>query len=113
MNLPSKGETGANRRLSGLPFGRHLHSGVPARERRTPVPVQHLDSDLQEQVGAGFGPAHLLFLDEPFAHHLVDGRLHEGQQGYSEAQLATKLGLPVDRLPRLALCFKPPPGLLR
>jgi len=28
-------------------------------------------------VGASQRPLHLLFLDEPSAHHLVDGRLHE------------------------------------
>ena len=66
-------ETGANRRLRGFPFGSHLHSGVPARERRTPVPVQHLDSDLQQQMGAGFGPAHRLLFHKPSADHLVDG----------------------------------------
>ena len=70
----AEAETGANRRLRGLPFGRHLHGGIPAQERRTPVPVQHLDSDLQEQVGTGFGPPHLLLFHKPFADHLADGR---------------------------------------
>jgi hypothetical protein len=31
------------------------------------------------------------------------------QQGCSEAQLAAQLGLPVGRLPRLALCLRPRP----
>jgi hypothetical protein len=66
-------ETGTKRRLSGFPFGSRLHSRIPARERRAPVPVQHLDSDLQQQVGARSRSAHQLFLDNPFAHHLIDG----------------------------------------
>ena len=67
-------ETGAKWRLSGFPFGSRLHGRIPARERRAPVPVQHLDWDLQQQMGARSRSAHLLFLlDNPFAHHLLDG----------------------------------------
>jgi hypothetical protein len=35
------------------------------------------------------------------------------QQGCSEAQLAAQLGLASGQLPRLAFCFKPPPGPLQ
>jgi hypothetical protein len=41
------------------------------------VPVPHLGSDLQEEVGTSLAPSHLLFFDEPFAQHLVDGRFHK------------------------------------
>src|SRR5438477_8558001 len=70
---PCAGESGAKRRLRGLPFG------VPARQYRAPVPVQHLGADLQRQVAAPVTPTHLLFLHEPFTDHLVDGRFHEGR----------------------------------
>jgi len=62
----------------------YLHSGVPARQRGAPIPVQHLGPDLQQKVGAALAPAHLLFFHKPFADHLVDGRFCEpGRDGFS------------------------------
>ena len=77
-------ESGANRRLNVLPFGSRLHCGVPARQRGAPVPVAHLDSDLQQQIGAGFGPPYVLLLHKPLTDHLADRRFCKpGRNGFS------------------------------
>ena len=44
-------------------------------EGLVPVSVEDLRAELQEQMRAG--PLHLLLLDHPFAHHLVDRGLDE------------------------------------
>src|SRR5260370_26169145 len=41
--------------------------------------VKHLRPGLQQKMGPAQRPLHLLLLDESFADHLVDRRLHEGR----------------------------------
>ena len=50
---------------------------IPSAKRLVPVFVEHLSADLQQQVGTAWRPLHLLLLDHPFAHHLVNCRLNE------------------------------------
>jgi len=68
-------ETITNRGLGCLPL-RNLysfHRWVPPFEGRPQIVVQHLRPHLEQQMRALLGPAHLLFLDHPLAHYLVDG----------------------------------------
>jgi hypothetical protein len=44
---PKTGQIGG-----GLTFGSYFYGGVPVRERGTPVPVQHLGSNLPQEVSA-------------------------------------------------------------
>src|SRR5438552_1793233 len=80
-SVPPDSESGTNRGRSGRQTGL-LRGGdelrVPAAERLAQLLVEHPGPDLKEQVGAPRRPAHLLLLQHPLAHHLVDGRLHEG-----------------------------------
>jgi hypothetical protein len=72
-------------RESGTNWGRlcgqHLSVGdvgeswVPTVESSASESLRTRVRSLQEQVGAAGAPAHLLFLDHPFADHLFDGRL--------------------------------------
>ena len=47
--------------------------GVPAAEVVGQVVVEDPGADLEQQVGAAGGPAHLLALDHALGDHLVDG----------------------------------------
>jgi hypothetical protein len=53
-------------------------AGIPAGEVSGQVVVEDSGADLQEQMGALRGPAHLLLFDHALGHHLVDGGLDEG-----------------------------------
>jgi hypothetical protein len=66
--------------------------------------------DRETELGADlmFRAARRASARPPFMAWLL-ARFQE-QQGCSELQVAACLGLPPDRLPRLGLCFKPPPG---
>ena len=76
-----KSESGTNRgRLRGQSF----RIGNNVSEVREPpvevlgqIVVQDSGADLEQEVSAAGTPAHLLILHHPFAHDLVDGRLHE------------------------------------
>ncbi len=50
---------------------------VPFSDRVPKFIIENASADLQQEVGALLGPAHLLFLDYSLAHHLVDGRFHK------------------------------------
>lgn len=59
---------------------------MPALKCLVQIAVQDVDSDLQQEMGAALGPAHLLFLDEPFGDDLIDRRLHEaGRNAFATA----------------------------
>src|SRR5882672_12309430 len=85
-------------RCWGLCRRRHLlnlnvHVGVPALEDGTQLPVERLYARLQQQMRTGFGPLHLLFFTESFAHHLIDRRLHKTRRD----RLSMMIPLPVIR----------------
>src|SRR3954447_251322 len=48
---------------------------IPALEQRPERAVKRPRARLQQQVGAAFGPLHLLTLSKALADHGVDGRL--------------------------------------
>jgi len=50
---------------------------MPALEITAQLLIEYTGPDLQELVGASWGPPHLLFLDQLLAHDLVDGGLDE------------------------------------
>lgn len=52
--------------------GSWVKPGVPAVEGVGEVVVEDAGADLKQEVGAAGTPAHLLLLDHPFAHDLVD-----------------------------------------
>ncbi|MEU4235062.1 hypothetical protein AB0F17_63250 [Nonomuraea sp. NPDC026600] len=64
------GETGRSRGKSGREFDwLAVEPWVPAGE----VVVEDAGADLEEEVGAAWRPAHLLFLDHAAADDVVDG----------------------------------------
>jgi MmgE/PrpD N-terminal domain len=83
-------------RCWGLCRRRHLlnlnvHVGIPALEDGTQLPVERLHARLQQQMRTEFGPLHLLFFTESFAHHLLDRGLHETRRD----RLAVAISLPI------------------
>src|SRR5688500_9533853 len=60
---------------------------VPSPEHAFEFVVQDLGPGLQQQMGTFRRPVHLLFLDEPAAHHLING-------GFDK-RCADRLALPV------------------
>ena len=71
------------------------HGRVPFSERLRQSAVEGLGAGLQEQVGAGLGPLHLLLLGEALADHEVDGGLGEG--GRDRLRIAPALAVVRDR----------------
>ena len=55
--------------------------------------VEHLRPGLQQKMGPTQRPLHLLLLDESFADHLVDRRLHEGRADRLLDEEKTRNGL--------------------
>src|SRR5215471_13282991 len=79
---PPRRRAAASRGLSHLPLWHRRLSNRP--ELRVPAPehfiqfvVENLRPRLQQQMRSFQRPAHLLLLDEPAAHHLVDRRFYE------------------------------------
>jgi hypothetical protein len=66
-------------------------SGYQPLEDGTQLPVERLHARLQQQMRTEFGPLHLLFFTESFAHHLSDRGLHETRRN----RLAVALSLPI------------------
>src|SRR6266849_3245283 len=58
-------------------LGRGHELRIPAAEGVAQLVIEDACPDLEQEVGTLRCPAHLLLLDHPFAHHLVDRRLHE------------------------------------
>jgi len=52
---------------------------IPPAEGLFPLAVEHTGANLQKQMGAALAPFHLLFLDHPFAHHVVHRRFHKAR----------------------------------
>src|SRR5271156_705447 len=52
---------------------------IPTAECLVQLLVEDPRPGLQQKMGPAQRPLHLLFLDESFANHLVDSRLHEGR----------------------------------
>lgn len=76
-NLESNKKSGVSGRSQQghCRFIRRSELQVPGSERGLPIVVEDLGTDLQEKVSATGRPLNLLFLDHPFAQHLVDCRL--------------------------------------
>ena len=69
----------------GRGSGRHASSvgpeaRIPAAECRFPLVIQDARADLQQEMGAAFGPLHLLFFHHALAHDLID-------RGFDKARL--------------------------
>ena len=71
------------------------HGRVPSSERLPQSAVEGLGAGLQEQVGAGLGPLHLLLLGKALADYEVDGGLDEG--GRDRLGIAPALAVVRDR----------------
>jgi hypothetical protein len=54
-----------------------IKAWIPFSELIPQLYVEYPGANLQQQVGALLTPAHLLLLDHPFTHGLVDGRFGE------------------------------------
>src|SRR5262249_11078328 len=85
-------------RCWGLCRRRHLvylkvHVWIPALEDGTQLPVEGLHTRLQQQMRPFFGPLHLLFFTEAFAHHLI----HRGLHKTCRDRLSIVIPLPVIR----------------
>jgi hypothetical protein len=85
-------------RCWGLCRRRHLvylnvHVWIPALEDGPQLPVQRLYARLQQQMRTGFGPLHLLFFTEAFAHDLIHRGLHKTRRD----RLAVVIALPIIR----------------
>jgi hypothetical protein len=52
---------------------------IPYAERLFPLVVQDTRANLQQEMGAAFGPLHLLFLYHPLAHDLVHRRFDKAR----------------------------------
>ena len=76
-------ESISNRGLGGLLlnfrplFG--LHSRIPANEGFSELVIEHLRPHLEQIVGAGLAPSHLLLLHHALAHYLIYRGLREGR----------------------------------
>jgi hypothetical protein len=95
LTLTHQGRAG---RCWGLCRRRHLlnlkvHIRIPALEDGTQLPVERLHARLQQQMCTGFGPLHLLFFTEAFAHHLI----HRGLHKTCRDRLSIVIPLPVIR----------------
>ena len=64
-----------------------MEAGVPAVEVAGELVVEDAGADLEQQVGAARGPAHLLFLDHALADDLVDRGLGERMPAAQRAAL--------------------------
>src|SRR5260370_15046059 len=78
---------------------------IPMAEYLVEILVEYLRPGLQPKMGPTQRPLHLLLLDESFADHLVDSRLHEGRA--DRLPLMSTLAEVRDELAVIAdVCFK-------
>ena len=53
--------------------------GIPGAERLFPLAVQHPCANLQQEMGAAWGPLHLLFFHHALAHDLIHRRFDKAR----------------------------------
>ena len=89
------------------------HGRVPFSKSLRQSAVEGLGPGLQEQVGAGLGPLHLLLLGEALADHEIDGGFDEGGRDRFRAAPALAIvgdrgGVVVDIGDQACRCFGEP-----